>query len=161
MKLDDIYQRCGVHDDSYEAGVVADAVRDEVRALAQSGDREALNWLDECEHDGAVRKVNRAAKMRHGVVLSHKGQIIGTTTIRAIRRVRVGADTFQQQLMAVITWDDFYSMLERAIRERNSADGRLVGLYRIAGLHQQFPNSLGPNDAARQVGRTLEEVMQG
>jgi len=100
------------------------------------------------------------AKAQATVLVAHDGKLIGKTARRGVRvTAPSGRRVWQQTLFHQMTWPEFYQW--RAIN-RNQIEALEINAgmaAKIADLHSQAPDSMGPQDACVALGTSLEEVL--
>jgi hypothetical protein len=109
---------------------------------------------------GLRRDLNAHSKSESIALVAYNGSHIEKTMRVGARRRRLdGSMESQQVLYHEMTWAELRIHLDAINKLIGSLDVRAHAANALLALEQQFPNSVGPEDACRQLGMTVEEFL--
>lgn len=138
-------------------GERAVALRDGLLDAEQAGRKWATMVLDDALIDGLSKLAKGWLKRLSVVLVAFDGTVVGKAT-RVGRKVKRndGTEAWQQALIHDMTWAEVAAWIDNlAAQQRALGATRQMG-YRILELQEAVPDSLGPADAARRLGTTVE-----
>lgn len=114
-------------------------------------------WLRE----GMRLTLQAYTKEQDTVLVGWQGRQVSKSARRGVRVVdeQTGRTSWQQKLFEQMTWEQFDGWRENNQTQIESLQINEVMASKIAALRVLAPESTGPQDAAEQIGTTLEAVL--
>jgi hypothetical protein len=109
---------------------------------------------------GLRRDLNTQSKSESIALVAYNGSHVEKTMRVGVKRRRLdGSLEHQQALYEEMTWAELRVHLDAIEKLLGSLDVRAHAASALLALEQQFPNSIGPEDACRQLGMTVKEFL--
>lgn len=122
----------------------------------------AARILDEARRQGLIKDGRTRFQRLTEVPVSYDGEVLSMP--RALgRKVRnsSGEVVHELRLIEFHTWSDVVEKVRSLDAAIRGYAATLAGLSRLLDMREAYPDSLGPADACRRAGTTIEAVISG
>lgn len=130
-----------------------------IEALAeheQAHHRWAAMALDKLANDGAQKALTSRARSQSKIVVAF-------STADAMRSSRIGVrqkdGSFQQKLFKEVTWAELQAHIDMVAGQLQSLGMTIAVDRKVMKLREKFPKSVGPADACKQLGVSVDEFI--
>lgn len=131
-------------------------------AAVQAADMAGRSWPDDLREEvlrhWAFNRQKQIAKEESRVLIDYQGRKHHKAT-RVGKKVTTdeGATYYQQSLITAWSWDEIDEWARMVTTQINGLRENLAMVAKLRKLHDQFPESDGPAEAAAALGMTVEE----
>lgn len=145
--------------EAWQGQTNATAVAVRLESILNDGVQARTDWAEPVLRHALLDGLAKQAKswrQRQVTVTGTRGTI---SMLAGVRRILDGRSRYEQLTWSELTWADVQSVIGTREGHLLGAARTLKALRRLAALHDQAPDSIGPADAARSLGTTVTEVV--